>query len=99
MKIFNLKTRSGEIKYPEFQKCISLIFSLPFSNVPAEHLFSLLKLIKTDIQNSVENVPKVPLIRVNYCLKNEDKTLSTVIIPKAVAGFKKKIMASAGDET
>jgi len=48
----SLKTRSGETKYPDLRKCISLIFSSPFSNVPAEHLFYLLKLIKTDIRNS-----------------------------------------------
>ena len=65
-KILGLKTRSGEIKYPELRKCISLIFSSPFSNVPAERLFSLLKLIKKDIRNSMKNVTLVSLIRVNY---------------------------------
>ena len=59
IKIFSLETRSGEIKYSELRKRISLIFSLPFSNVPTERLFSPLKLIKTDIRNSLENVTLV----------------------------------------
>ena len=96
-KILGLKTRSGEIKYPELRKCISLIFSLPFSNVPAERLFSLLKLIKTDMRNSRENVTLVSLIRVDYWLKNEDKTSSTVSIPKAIAGFKTKANATCDE--
>ena len=88
MKIYSLKTRSGEIEYPELRKCISLIFSSPFSNVPAKPLFNLLKLVKIDIRNNIKNVTLVSLIRINYWLKNEDKTSSTVSIPKAVAGFK-----------
>jgi len=94
MKILSLKTRSGKIKYPELWKCISLIFSLPFSIVPAERSFSHLKLIKTDIRNIFENVTLVSLIRVNYWLENEDKTPSTVSIPKAVVGFKTKANAT-----
>ena len=63
MNIFSLKTCSGEIKYSELQKCISLIFSWPFSNIQAIHLFDLLKLIKTDIRNSVKNVTLFSLIK------------------------------------
>ena len=99
MKIFSLKTRSGEIQYLELLKCMSLIFSLHFSNVPAERLFSLLKLIKKDIRNSMKNVTLVSLIRVNYWLKNEDKTSSTLSIPKAVTGIKTKANACASDDT
>jgi hypothetical protein len=43
IKIASLETRSGEIKYPELRKRISLIFSLPLSNVPTEGFFSPLK--------------------------------------------------------
>ena len=99
IKKFSLKTCSGKIKYPELWKCILLICCLPFSNVPAEPLFSLLKLIKTDLRNRIENITLVSLIQVNYWLKNKDKTSSTVSIQKAVAGFKKKTNACAGDDT
>ena len=61
MKILSLKTCSGEIKHPELRRGISLIFSLAFSNVPTERWFSLLKLMKTDIRNSFENVTFVLL--------------------------------------
>jgi len=97
MKILSLKTCRGEIKYPELRKGISLMFLLPFSNVPAERLHSLLKLINTDIRNNAEIVTLISLIRVNFWLKNEDKTSSTVSIPKAVAAFKTKANATCDE--
>ena len=45
-KILDLKTRSFEIKSLEVRKWISLIFSLPFSDVPANYLSGILKSIK-----------------------------------------------------
>ena len=97
MNIFSPKTRSGEIKHPELQKCISLIFSWPFSKVQATRLFDLPKLIKTDIRNSVKNVTLVSRIKVSYWLKNEDKISSTVSILKAVSGFKTKANATCDE--
>ena len=94
MKILSLRTREVvKLNTQNCGRCISLIFSLPFRNIPSERLFSLLKLIKTDIRNSFQNVTLVSLIRVSYWLKNEDKTSSAVSIPKAVAGFKTKANA------
>ena len=90
MKILSLKTCRGEIKYPELRKGTKLMLLLPFSNLPAGRLHIFLKLINTDIRNNAENVTLISLIRVNFWLKNEYKTSSTVSIPKAPAGFKPK---------
>lgn len=46
----------GALMFPNWSKCISLLLSLPSSNVLAERVFSQLKLIKTDHRNRLDPV-------------------------------------------
>ena len=40
-------TKNGAPCYPNLNICIGFLFSMPFSNVAAERIFSVLKLVKT----------------------------------------------------
>ena len=52
LNIRDAKTSSGELKYQVLIRFVSILASLPFSNVSVERIFSQLKLIKIDQKNS-----------------------------------------------
>ena len=68
-KRLNSKTISGSFKYPNLRKIVDAIFTLPFCNDSVERLFSLLKLIKTSMPNSLKRETLIGLMHTHEGLK------------------------------
>ena len=68
--IKNAKTTSGECKYPNLLKFVSVLSSFPFSNAAVERIFSALKQIKTDRRSSLKSSSLVALLQSKMALKN-----------------------------
>lgn len=58
----NQRNIGGELKYPNLQKVVFCLMSLPVANSPVERLFSKLKLIKTESRNSLKRKSLVGLL-------------------------------------
>ncbi|KAK4026960.1 hypothetical protein OUZ56_015981 [Daphnia magna] len=67
--VLKCKTPNGSTKCPNLAVCIAFLFSMPYSNVAAERVFSMLKLIKTDGRNSLHNITLSSLMRIKDWLK------------------------------
>ena len=66
----NAKIPTGESKYPCLIKFVEIIASFPFSNVPVERIFSMLKQIKTDHRTSLKFSSLVSLMQCRMAMKN-----------------------------
>lgn len=75
-RVFSLK--KDDKTFSKLEHCIAFLFSMPFSNVPAEREFSVLKLIKTAQRNSLHNVTVSSLMRIKHWLTKLGKTASSV---------------------
>ena len=97
LNIRDAKTSSGEPKYQALIRFVSILASLPSSNVSVERLFSQLKMIKTDQTNSLKSSSLVSLLQAKIGMKNHHvnaATLTTQEMLHLVANMK----ANATDE-
>ena len=76
--IQDAKTSSGEPKYQVLIRFVSILASLPFSNVSFERLSSQLKLIKTDQRNLLKSSSLVSLLQAKIGMKNHHVTAATL---------------------
>lgn len=51
--VFSSRNVYGDSSFPHLMQCISLLLFLPFSNMPAERVFSEMKLTKSPCQNQI----------------------------------------------
>lgn len=58
----SIRNYSGELKYKHLGKVLGCLLSLPFTNAPVERLFSTLKMIKSDVRNSLKRENVVVLL-------------------------------------
>lgn len=62
-QVVNMQAFNGQPKFPNLSKFTGYIFSLPFSNVPVERVFSQMKLVKSKQRNSLHNVTLASLLQ------------------------------------
>ena len=97
LKIRDAKTSSGEPKYQALIRFVSILASLPFSNVSVERLFSQLKMIKTDQRNSLKSSSLVSLLQAKIGMKNHHVTAAT-LATRGMVQLAANMKASATDE-
>ena len=94
--VLSMKTPTGgALMFPNLAKCMSLLLSLPSSNVLAERVFSQLKLIKTDHRNRLDSLSCSSLLKVKFWLKLSGCTPSSVDISDELLKHAKKVKANA----
>ena len=97
LKIRDAKTSSGKPKYQALIRFVSILASLPFSNVSVERLFSQLKMIKTDQRNSLKSTSLVSLLQAKIGMKNHHVTAAT-LATRGMVQLAANMKASATDE-
>lgn len=60
----SLKSINGDQKYPNLSKVVGCALALPHSNAAVERIFSQLRLIKSDMRNSMKSTSLVSLLHV-----------------------------------
>jgi hypothetical protein len=73
-KVTDARNLGGNLLYPNLRKIVSVLFSLPFSNAPAERLFSLLRNIKTEKRNRLKEQSLVALMQSSCRIQDMRKT-------------------------
>ena len=68
-KRLNAKTINGSFKYPNLRKVVACVMSWPFSNASVERLFSLLKLVKSDVRNALKRETLAGLMHAHEGMK------------------------------
>lgn len=95
--VFQLRTITDSPRFPNLIVCVSLLFSLPASNVSAEREFSQLKEIKTDRRNCLHDITIASLLNVKHWLTRCDKEnqdAHTVELPEGMIKSVLKVDAS-----
>ena len=95
LAIRNAKIPTGEAKYPNLIKFITILFSLPFANAAVERVFSQLKLVKTDHRNSLKSTSLVSLLQSKMSLKNRHVTAASLKPSKDVLQLAKDMQSNA----
>jgi hypothetical protein len=105
--VFSAKLLNMQPKYPHLRKIVSALFSLPFANGPVERVFSQMKLIKSDVRNSLKEQTFVALMTAKIYIQNLEKknpgqgqSCQTALYKPDREMFRlhKKMIASADDE-
>ena len=81
-RVLSFKQTPSNLKFLNLKKVIVFMFSLPSSNASAERVFSALKMIKTELRNSLSNNTLVNIVRIKHWLKAHGWTSSTVEFDK-----------------
>ena len=87
-------TKNGAPCYPNLNICIGFLFSMPFSNVAAERIFSVLKLVKTQQRNQLHNVTLTSLVHVKDWLKKENWNASNAVFSEGLIKSVSSVVAS-----
>jgi hypothetical protein len=98
LNIRDTTTPTGEAKYPLLMAFVSILASLPFSNVSVEIIFSQLKLVKTDQRNSLKSTSLVSLLQAKMRMKNEHLTAASLRVHKGMLELAAKMKSYATDE-
>jgi hypothetical protein len=102
-RVFAAKCPSGNPKFPNLKVCISLLLSLPFSNVRAECCFSDMNNTKTLNRNRLHDKTVDGLMKGDRWLKSQNKTAGTVNIPddllKMIKNVKSNTAIVSSDES
>ena len=72
----------------------AVLFSMPFSNVAAERIFSVLKLVKTQQRNQLHNVTLTSLVHVKDWLKKENWNTSNAVFSEGLIKSVSSVVAS-----
>ncbi|XP_062550541.1 uncharacterized protein LOC134215347 [Armigeres subalbatus] len=81
LKIFDIQTNDGKIKFPLMAKLMKAILSLPHSSAAAERIFSAQNLNKTKLRNKLRNKSMVGILRTKDWLKVHGSPESVEIPP------------------
>jgi hypothetical protein len=63
-KVFNMKQRDGEGKYPNLSKLIQHVLVLPFGTASVERDFSIVNIVKSKLRNKISLITLDALLRV-----------------------------------
>ena len=91
----SIVTPSGQPRLVNLRHVIYCFFSLPFSNVVAERLFSTLKEVKTDKQNKLSTLTLSAILRTKCGTKRMNKHSSSLIFDHELEKRLKEVQASA----
>ena len=69
--IKKLKTVTGDCKYPNLLRFVSVLASFPFSNAAVERTFSALKQVKTDWRSSLKSSSLTAILQTKMAMTNE----------------------------
>ena len=91
----SIVTQKWSTKVCKFKAGYLLCFSLPFSNVVAERLFSTLKEVKTDKQNKLSTLTLSAISRTKCGTKRMNMHSSSLIVDHELEKRLKEVGASA----
>lgn len=100
LKIFSLTTPASVGKkdpvprFPNLEKCVSLLLCIPCSNVLCERCFSQMNLTMTPQRNSLHPQTISALLAIHHWLKSQKETPSTVKIPPELIELTKKVQSN-----
>lgn len=83
-------------RFPNLSKFVGFIFSLPFSNVPVERVFSQMRLVKTKQRNSLHNTTLASLLQAHEWFKQNGDVSAT--FPKEMGQAVKAVIANKSIE-
>ncbi|CAB3981994.1 Hypothetical predicted protein [Paramuricea clavata] len=89
------QTASGEAKYPNL---MGILASLPFSNCAVEHVFSQLKLVKTDHRSRLKSTSLISLLRSKMAMKNGHYCAASLKPSKRILELASAMKLNATDE-
>jgi hypothetical protein len=73
---------------------MSLLLSLPFSNVIAKRAFSVVEQVKTPLRNNLHNVSLSSFILAQQWLKNQQASCASIEVPEGMVKAALKVKAS-----
>jgi hypothetical protein len=85
----------GNKRFLNLAKFVQYLFSLPFSTVASERLFSLLKEVKTDRRNRLATVTLASTIQTKLGMKRAGVTADTLTVDMPLRKRLKGVVASA----
>ena len=93
--VLSIVTPSGRPRFVNLRQVIYFFFSLPFSNVVAECLFSTLKEVKTDKQNKLSTLTLSAILRTKCGTMRINVRSSSLIVDHELEKRLKEVRASA----
>ena len=96
-KQFSLKKLNGDQKYPNLSKVVGCALSLPHSNAAVERIFSQVRLIKTDMRNSLKSTSLVSLLHVKHGLHTAGISAHQICMDDKLKDALKDIVTDAND--
>ena len=90
-------TINGSFKYPNLRKVVACIMSLPFSNASVERLFSLLKLVKSDVRNALKRETLAGLMHAHEGMKASGVHAHEIELDKEFVRLVKNVKSNVTD--
>ena len=96
--VFKEKIQVGAKIYPNLTKLVATVLPLPFSNAAVEHVFSQLKLIKSDHRASLKQESLLTLLSTKYSFLKKGKRQAVMMDPsREMLDLHKRMKSNAKD--